>query len=557
MSKISEYAAIGSVQSDDLLVVVDTHDTSMAPSGTTKKMTVSQLAVPWQFLPESYGAKGDGKVLGDCSITSGQAVLSSASYSFTSGDAGKHVMLNGGNGTAAAPLITTISSVSGGNATLAASASQTMPGNGACVFGTDDTAALAACEAAAGSYALAGEYFAQVYYRNIYIAASGPTQTTSPATQNSQIPMPYPAVSGATRKLVIEHAGPAPSGHCEFFESAVPNVLPGSIVSMLTKNNTVDPTFGYQSVIGGPAGGGAFTGSCANMKASFRNVTIWTPIFTNLMGADMGYIGGCHWEESAVKVFAPAAAGVQPYISDLPPLGGFQSTTGVGIRFPLVGNNDDVTVIRAATEGFETHLWVADHFECNGLATIYSDLAVLVDLVHGISGDAHGVTIRNWSCEAYNGALKCNGGGSGYCAVDIFLDTETVGGSDPSYDVNDNGNLHGIIRISDNGARTNRRPVIANGAPNLKVVNDMMGPGHWASPPSVPATTVAQQNTAWRDATVYITSGGAAVSAIAVDGTATGLTLGTSGAVAVRVPSGKDVTLTYASTAPTWVWVLD
>lgn len=42
-SKISGYSAITSVQADDLLPVVDVHDTSMAPSGTTKKMTLSQL----------------------------------------------------------------------------------------------------------------------------------------------------------------------------------------------------------------------------------------------------------------------------------------------------------------------------------------------------------------------------------------------------------------------------------------------------------------------------------------------------------------------------------
>jgi hypothetical protein len=43
LSKISAYAAITSVQPDDLLVVVDVHDTSMAPAGTDKKMTLSQV----------------------------------------------------------------------------------------------------------------------------------------------------------------------------------------------------------------------------------------------------------------------------------------------------------------------------------------------------------------------------------------------------------------------------------------------------------------------------------------------------------------------------------
>jgi hypothetical protein len=43
MGKISQYASLTDVEDDDLLVVVDVNDTSMAASGTTKKMTIGQL----------------------------------------------------------------------------------------------------------------------------------------------------------------------------------------------------------------------------------------------------------------------------------------------------------------------------------------------------------------------------------------------------------------------------------------------------------------------------------------------------------------------------------
>lgn len=43
MSKITAYASLASTQPDDVLPVVDVHDTSMAPSGTTKKIAVSAL----------------------------------------------------------------------------------------------------------------------------------------------------------------------------------------------------------------------------------------------------------------------------------------------------------------------------------------------------------------------------------------------------------------------------------------------------------------------------------------------------------------------------------
>jgi hypothetical protein len=50
MSKISAYTALSSVQADDLLAVVDVHDTTMAASGTTKKITVANLAAAYAAL---------------------------------------------------------------------------------------------------------------------------------------------------------------------------------------------------------------------------------------------------------------------------------------------------------------------------------------------------------------------------------------------------------------------------------------------------------------------------------------------------------------------------
>lgn len=86
-------------------------------------------------------------------------------------------------------------------------------------------------------------------------------------------------------------------------------------------------------------------------------------------------------------------------------------------------------------------------------------------------------------------------------------------------------------------------------------------PGLATSPPavatpSVPATTVAVANTTGVDVMAYITSGGAAVTVITLNGTATGLNLGTAttSSASVYLPAGSTIALTYASTAPTWVW---
>lgn len=66
---------------------------------------------------------------------------------------------------------------------------------------------------------------------------------------------------------------------------------------------------------------------------------------------------------------------------------------------------------------------------------------------------------------------------------------------------------------------------------------------------AVPASGTPQTNNTGVDATVVVAGG--TVSAIAVGGTAAGITAGT-----VRVPSGQTITLTY-TIAPTWQWFLD
>ena len=80
--------------------------------------------------------------------------------------------------------------------------------------------------------------------------------------------------------------------------------------------------------------------------------------------------------------------------------------------------------------------------------------------------------------------------------------------------------------------------------------------GGWQTAPSIPATTVNYTNILGTRCFVYITSAGGAVTAITIDGTATGLTLGTAttSTATVVVPNGSTINMTYASTAPTWKW---
>lgn len=86
-----------------------------------------------------------------------------------------------------------------------------------------------------------------------------------------------------------------------------------------------------------------------------------------------------------------------------------------------------------------------------------------------------------------------------------------------------------------------------NGQPQYldNVGHPVFGP---VTAPSVPASTVAHTSIYPQDATVHITGGN--VSAIAIGGTATGLTSGT-----FRLPPGQTIAIAYA-VAPSWTWFL-
>lgn len=80
--------------------------------------------------------------------------------------------------------------------------------------------------------------------------------------------------------------------------------------------------------------------------------------------------------------------------------------------------------------------------------------------------------------------------------------------------------------------------------------------------PTFPATTVAATNTTGADVTAYIANGAAAITVIQIAGVGgtyvtTGQQIAASGWGNIRIPAGGGVKFTYASGAPTWVWMGD
>lgn len=513
---------------------------------------------PWQFRPEDYGAKGDGRVVGDVVINA-TTTITSATAAFTSADVGKTIMINGGQGATSMPLVTTIASVT--NATTAVLTATATASGTACaaVIGTDDTAAINQAVQAAGTYALAHDYFAEVLFgAKIYMLATDRTQsgngTTAP-TFNTQIAIPYPNANGTTPKLVFHLTGAGDAGFYQYWESITPNLAGTALVSTSTSApSTADATFGNQSVIGGPAGSAGFTGGFANVKVVVKGIQVVSPAYTNQYAFDFGYVSAMRITQSSAHILAPTGVngGTSPLLKDLPAQVAFQSKIGSGLRAPVTGNNADVTADDFTVEGYSRALYVFDHFTAGKISTLYNDVALKIDLTQGLSGTSHGVFISLLGAEVYNGGISSTGSGSNYCPVYINLDAEVAS---PAYDISDGGNvLHGEIHFCD---PANARTVVVSGASNLKIVDNMRGRGHMATPPAMPASAAAAA-AVYRDAWVTIHTGaGVTISAITVDGVATGLTMAASSTQQIRVASGKTIALTYAGGTPTWDWWLD
>lgn len=502
----------------------------------------------WQFQPESYGATGNGVIHADGVMTSGSANLASASATFTSGDVGKAIMVNGAAGATAAPLITTIKTFTDANhVVLNANATANVASGGQFCYGTDDTAAFVSCVSAMQTYMQANEYSAQMILGDkIYVVASAGVQTSQSgavAQQNCQIPVPYPNVNGTTRKLIPEYIGTTLSSQPQYFEATSPNVQGTIIASLWAASGGT----GAQSVIGGPNSATGLTGAFANVNPTFRNITLMVPYACTQQGWDLRFCSGANVLGCSLQAMTSVLGNAPVLGTSGGPGTAVASAGAAALYMPISNNNDDCNFDYFTAECMAYGAVVSEHFSGQSLRTVYCTTGVYI-AANG--AQVHGPSLQYWSCEACPTGLDASATTSAnWVPINIaFMDCENV-----TTHINDPHNaLNGRINI----AQEATGPSVTGGS-NLSILNLNQTPGKWTGAPAVPLTTVAATNTSGRPAQVYITSGGAAVSAITVDGSATTETLGSSGFVSVRVRSFGTIACTYASTAPTWVWFLE
>ena len=604
MPKISAYTAITDVESNDLLVVVDVNDTTMAPAGTTKKMTVGQLIGPvtftfgssggapsagtytagaiatdqngvlrvctvsgspgtWarvgqapdQFYVDDYGALGNGKVFTAGSGSSGSSAFHDTTNDpFVSGDTGKVIIANQGTGGSNTnPFTGTITYVSSSQVTLSANlgaAASAAP----YIYGTDDTAAINNCLTAAAAYAEANQNKARVVFSARFYMLAALTQTTSPR-QNCHIPLPF--ASATASKLYIDLVGTGFSPESQYWETEVPQLGGTVLVSAFTPPNQPDATYGQFAMVSVPNNGSGQAGSFCNAMYNLSGITLCMPWNAQTIGMDGLYLAQMGIQNGRCAAFAPVnfsgAAVGGPWLYN-----GSEYTTNdlaTGFRFPTWGNNAFNFADYLSVEGISIGVDVAEHTSMQFLKVLYADRPIQISNT-SISPVSHGITIQQASVEQSNHVVYVNNGDAG-ANVPIWiglLDME----SQTTDHVNDpNSNLIGFIGYN---SETAGHPVVSGGL-NVRVIDMSKNlPGPWGGAPAAPGSGAAQQNLAYLYATIYASSTGS-ISAVSVgQGTASmtslGLTAGPGAIAAIRVNPGAWYALTYSGTAST-TWVLD
>ena len=535
---------------------------------------------PWQFPVQGYGAQGDGKIGTGGTGASGQAVLTDSGANFINaaapaGDIGKVIIVNQGPGSATVatnPFCGTIISVNSATSiTLSANLGATCAA-APYIYGTDDASAItAAVNAAAAWAASTGNFKAQVVFEPCLHMLGALTQTTSPNNYNTHIPVPFTGQFG--RKLVIDFIGTGDSSDPDFWGSSVPSIQGTCLVSAVFTSTEPNATFGQMSVLGVPNGttgignGGITGGNFANVLININGISIVTPYNSQQHSFDFRFAAQANVQNAAAVAFAPVNAGAQtvggPWLSasNVP-----SNTVAYGLAMPYSQNNDNCNVGLFVAQGLANGVLISEHFTGQRICTIQCGYGMQVTWLPA-GTLIHGGSVLYWSCEGCNFGLGVNSeGASGQYNFEVVkVDFEQI---NTGYINDSNGVLTGTMNWHSLDQWAPGQGPGITGARNYRVINQRMTRGVWVvnagyaipAPSAAPASTTAQQNIAYRDATVYAsaTTGITNTSVGPASGsqTALGQTAGANVVIPIRVLAGYWYSVTYTGTL-TVLWVMD
>ena len=419
-------------------------------SGDDARFTSAQ---PWVFdvTATAYGAVGDGQVVGDGVMSSGSAVLTSATANWPTGVVGKAISVKGAGANGVTTLVTTVASrQSATQVTLsAANASGGAVSNAVVIWGTDDTAAIQAATTAAEAY-LATHTYAQVYIPpRPYIVAGALNNTKS---GNGQIVYGPVAVAGV--KKILEFRGETDGAAAvRHWQQTVPQFAGSCLISLGVYASTSAQTSninadGNPGVISGPNEGFGYGVSAlfSNMQAVVRNLAILTT--HSSFGLTYGALNLYGVANAHVENFGYGTAGtVASPSTDYSSPGTFGTGLSVGLLLPAPGNNDNVIAKNVGCGGGYTYaMFLTEHAVVDRYMALYCWAGLCaVGNYAGSVGSVHAMKVLCASIEACTNELYIVGVGSSGVGPIIDIDQLSTENSTPNIDGNSAGAMAGAL----------------------------------------------------------------------------------------------------------------
>ncbi len=416
-------------------------------------------AAPWVFdvTATAYGADGDGQVVGDGAMSSGSAVLTSATAAFATADVGKAISVKGAAATGVTTLITTIASrQSATQVTLtAANASGGAVSNAVVIWGTDDTAAIQAAVDAAETYLLTHTY-AQVYFPpRAYVVAGALNNTKS---GNGQIV--FGVYSTAANKKILEFRGETDGAAAvRHWQQTVPQFSGSCILSLGVFASTTAQTNninadGNPGVISGPNEGFGYGASAlfSNIMPVLRNLAVLTTHSAYGISYGAANLWGC--ANAHVENFGYGSAGtVASPSTDYSSPGTFGTGLSVGLLLPAPGNNDNVIAKNISCGGGYTYaLFLTEHAVIDRYMALYCWAGLCpVGNYAGSVGSVHAMLILSASIEACVNEVYIVGVGSNGVGPIVDINQLSTESSTPNIGGNSAGALNaalGKIRLT-------------------------------------------------------------------------------------------------------------
>lgn len=495
---------------------------------------------PWQFMPESYHGAGDGKIVSDGAITSGQATLActtSAPFASTAIDGGKTVMVIGA-GAAGAPLLTTIATVTdSAHAVLAANASTTVTASGV-IFGTDNTSAIRNMQADGITYAQGGFGRQEAEYLlipRLYVV-SGAAIIGGATLGNSIFPRPVIAGSAPKLSLTYRDIDRNDAAALPHWLQTVPQAM-GACIAVLRLDGTLDATYGPASVFGGPLNGygGAEGGTFNNIQTVVDGISLLLPNNSTFGGWDFYGDAECFVKSGSAFCMAtvPASTGWPQYNPN-----NISNQWSYALRMPSQGNNARCDVGYWSAYGFTYGFMPSEHTTAQSVRCDYN-----ITGIETYATGAHGARIKYASCEG-----NINGAGfrDGVCKIDIeTLDVES--NTTTIYDPSSFGNGTIGVRGTNSGYFTG----VANGGLALKIRLLDNEPGPVVTPQAPPTTGNPWFNGYYREAEVTLSISGGSLSALTITGagnTVSQVVPASSTFYRFTLPSAQSYTPTFTGT---------